>query len=497
MKAFFFFAVFMCVFTSQLSAQLGFGIYTDLISDNKGQNITGYYHADFHQIIIDAQKKDTIIHFLYDSSFKLQNQYSVFAENRTLRNSRNRLSYVQDICLPNGIFEIFASGDSISLFKLNFETRTDIAIASIVLKQVFEDEKLVAVLPKNNGCDFLTFSGKKKKAVIYKWLLNAGVIVASEIDLPKSTLSKLEIKEHGGSHLEIKYKALFSDMSINQTNKPAIFQFPSLSQLFYNDSCIYIINKSAFEAGINVFKINTVLNISSSTNYFVNKVTTGIPSDALAHPFATIYDSLLILQNCSSKKFEYYFFNLITGRLIARHETTPNDSLHKLVHSSLRQIGTFVSAAEEKQLSDERKFIKAIIKVVPFIKPIISKDSIILTFGAFVGTPGMEGMFLSLATGGFGSLLGIGATIGNTRFIPYLTTGRYMFLYAHSKFSLNTLQPSTANNITTYLDDIVNDKKLKAMQSNNAVLIELPQKLYIGIYNKKTVSFDVDQYQQH
>ena len=210
-------------------------------------------------------------------------------------------------------------------------------------------------------------------------------------------------------------------------------------------------------------------------------------------PVATAYDSLLIIQNSSPKIFEYYYYNIINGKLITKFETKPDNSLYSLVHSPLQQIGSFGSSSEEKELDNEKLFIKRKNSGFPFITGEPVGDSLVLTFGSFVPTQGAEGMLLSFATMGFGMGAGIGVAIGDIRIIPYLTSSRNKFLYAHSKFSLKGLQPSIANNTRTYLDDFLADNKLKDLGKSNSFLLELPGKLIFGLYNKETKKYAMNR----
>jgi hypothetical protein len=478
------------------SAQISNVLKIPFNNESKRHDIAGYYHTVNNQIVIDGQEDDsTITHFFYDSSFALKNQYSVTAPNRNLFYTKGKQFYVEHIDIKNVILEVYASADSITIFQLDNEKHEDRRITSIILGQKYENEKLIAVIPDEYGCRLLTVSIKKKKAIIYRWQLSTNLISVKEVELPKSTLSKEEIKEHGGDFLEVKYKNLFSDVSVGHINKPDIFRFPSESQLFFNDSCIYFVNKTTFEAGINIFKINTNLGIASTTNYLINKVESDKGSKDLSHPVATLYDTLLVIQNWSLKSFEYYFYNLLTGELITKYQVKPDNSLYSLVHSPLKQVGNIASRNAEKEIENEKSFTKLRNNGLLFIKPIVYKDSLVFTFGSLLPTKGVGGMILNMATLGFASLGGVGFSIAAGTLFPYMMINkRYIILYGHSKFSASGLKPSTANNIRTSLDEFVDDKRAGELQSDNSLFIDMPDKLYIGIYNKNTGFFDLNGY---
>ena len=119
-------------------------------------------------------------------------------------------------------------------------------------------------------------------------------------------------------------------------------------------------------------------------------------------------------------------------------------------------------------------------------------DSLLITFGSFVMTEGIGGTFLGFATSSIGFYLF--TPIGTFGVVPYLTLSRNKFLFAHSKFSLQTLQPSTANNLTTTIDKIANDKKIDDLERNSSFIIERNEKLYVGIFNKKKGKYEIFTY---
>ncbi len=116
-------------------------------------------------------------------------------------------------------------------------------------------------------------------------------------------------------------------------------------------------------------------------------------------------------------------------------------------------------------------------------------DSLLITFGSFVMTEGIGGTFLSLATSNIGFYLF--TPIGAFGVVPYLTLSRNKFLFAHSKFSLQTLQPSLTSNLTTPIDRIANDKKIDDLEKNSSFIIERNDKLYVGVFNKKKDKYEI------
>ncbi len=467
--------------------------------DIRGKNIIGYYDQGNSQVIIDTQKKDSITHHFYNDSFVLQKEYTVLDDDRRLLYAMygpgHRKTYFQkNFSIQKTSFEVYDSGDSMVIYRLDRENAADTKMTGIDFNKNYKDAKLVAIMPGDHGCSFLSVSLKKELLFIYKWNAKTNQVTMLQAMLPGSTLSKEEIKQSYGTYLEISYKYLFYNLSVSDMRKTDIFQFPGLSQLFYNDTCIAIVHKIPNEMGINVFKINATNGIINSKNYFINKPPSQTKLNDIAYPVATIYDSLLVIQNWSPNKIAYLFFNFNTEQLITKQQANTSDSLYLLVHSALRQVGTFGSESGEKEVNNERLFIKRMSHGMMFIKPIVARDSLILSFGSFVPTQGVEGLLLNTASISTGMYV---SSFTNSTYIPYYMNERNKFLYAHSKFSLDALKPSQAKNIKTYLDDFIADKKMKEVNDDNSILIASTDKIYIGIYKRPGRTLDVSVYQGH
>ena len=78
--------------------------------------------------------------------------------------------------------------------------------------------------------------------------------------------------------------------------------------------------------------------------------------------------------------------------------------------------------------------------------------------------------------------------------IPYLTLSRNKFLFAYSKFSLRSLQPSKATNIETAINKFAGDKKIDDLEKSSSFIIEKGDKLYIGIFDKKKNKYNLIVY---
>jgi hypothetical protein len=460
------------------------------------RRVDGYYHQGLNRIVINEKLEDGIAHFLYDTSFNLITQYKRTFTEAELFYTRKPLRFAKEISFGDGFWEAYVCDTAVAIRQLDFENRMDTQLAVINFKEGYKNADLVAIIPQHNACSFLVLSGKKKKTLtLYRWQKGNSSFEKIDYELPKYTLSASELKQYD-KFLSLDYEECFKQMSVSQCNQPDLFQMPSQSQLFYNDSVIYIINKTPYSTGINILSINFLTKQLRSSNYFLNEMNRNAMGTNLEkHALATIYRNTLIIENCSDKQFEYHFFNIHSGELIRSYKVPVKDSLDILVHSAYHQLGTFGSASEEKDLKKGKLFIRRKNNGLQFIKPLIAGDSMVLTFGSFIPTAGVGGLLLTAATASLGFAANI--YVGNTQFIPYLTANqRNKFVYAHSKFAMDGWEPSTATNTTTILDQLIEDDKFKVSLKDNTILICLQDKVYLGVYDNKIAKYVVSKFFQ-
>ncbi len=482
-----------CIYATAQSIELDVP-ETDKSYDKR--KLDGYYHQGLNRIVINEKLEDGIAHFLYDTSFHLIAQYKRTFTEAELFYTRKPLRFAKEIAFGDGFWEAYICDTAVAVRQLDFDSHTDTQLAVINFEEGYKNADLVAIIPQQNACSFLVLSGKKKKTLtLYHWQKGNNSFDKTDYELPKYTLSAGELKQYD-KYLSLDYEECFKQMSVSQCNQPDLFQMPSQSQLFYNDSVLYIINKTPYSTGVNVLSISFLTKQLRSSNYFLNEVNkNAMGTNIEKHAAATLYRNTLIIENCSDKQFEYHFFNINSGELLRSYKVPVKDSLGILVHSAYHQLGTFGSASEEKDLKNEKLFIRRKNNGMQFIKPVITGDSMVLTFGSFIPTAGVEGLLLTAATASLGFAANIHA--GNTRFIPYLTADqRNKFVYAHSKFAMNGWKPSTATNTTTILDQLIEENKLKASLKDNTILICLQDKVYLGVYDNETRKYVVSKFFQ-
>lgn len=467
-----------------------FDIYIPISANEKDAQANGYYNAFTHNFILEQENKKIITRLLYDSSFNLKKKYTVTDDSVSFSYSKKKPVFLKEFCNSEGSFEIYASKNKLQLWHLDFEAGIDKKIAEFQLRQQYKDENIIAIIPGKNFFSFVSFSEKADKLLLYDHYFGRGFYPPKEYILPEKSLTKEEIKERG-KFLAVKYSNSLYGLYVSDLKDPRPYDINPNDQLFYNDSTIYFLLKTPYNAGFHLMELDRNSNTLSFKNFLINKLNPQKFSTPLEKiPAATAVDSVLIIQTSNVNTFAYHFFNLNTKQETAFYETGADNSLYKLVNSELSQIGTYASKDEEKDITNEKLFLRRKNKGSLFLKASkADNDSLLLTFGSYTPTEGIGGTLLSFATMGISDIIPMGTSM--FQMLPYLTLSRNKFLFAYSKFSIKSLQPSTATGITTAINKFAGDKRIDDLEKNSSFIIEKGNKLYIGIFNKKINKYNI------
>ena len=456
----------------------------------------GYYCPANNQVVINRQSKKGLTHYFFDTTFKMLYQYEEITKDRRLTTKTNKFYFLRQLCLQNDIMEIYANADSIFIYKLDATAKKDILIENFAMRNTYSDEQLITVMPSLSGCNFLSLSLKNKKIILHKWNYNNKITSIISSDLPSGLFTKQELKERG-DYIDFKYSSFFRNCSVSHTTIPENFTFPLTNQIFYNDSLIYIVHRIPYNLGTNVFSIDITTAKSNSRNYFINKYSEAPPKYQTV-PFATIYDSLLIIQNCSATFLQYHFFNVFSGERLAMFAAKADNSLYNIVNSPLTKVGTFESADDTKELSNEKHFLKQRNADVPFLKAMIDGDSLVLAFGSMKETKDNKAFFLylfPLALFEVPLLTELAIDMARSAMVSLMPTIRNLRLFAYSKFSLKGLKPSASHSISSFINDMVADKRLDQLTENNSLIIDAGTRLFFCVYSNDNKNFSVITYQ--
>ncbi len=478
---------FLCV-----NGQTLYSIDIPININEKDANANGYYNRYTSDIVIEQQNDEIITRLLYDTSFSLKKQYTNTSKEYTIGSNKKKASLIKEILTKDGSFGVYVKKNIYTLVKYDFDAGLDKVVSQITLKEKFKDERLISILSFKDKVAFLTISDKNDVVIFYNHDYNKNSTVIKEFALPKMPLTENQIKERG-KHLAVKYSDQIGFMYTAELSNPDRYRLNIGSQLYYDQENIFILIRMPYKAGIHMLQINHKTKAVNFDNYIINQYNASAIGTSLEKiPIATAIDSFLIIKNSNNELLEYYIYNLYDKKIIVHHKKT-EDSLQKIVQSPLLQLGTYTSKNEEKELKNEKRFLRRVNAGIPFIKAYKDEnDSLIITFGGYKETAGVDGTMLSMFTMGIAGVpIGSADAFG---FMFYLNSSRNKFLFAHSKFSNNGLIPSTNDNVKTKLNNIASNKLIDDLERKSSFAIEVNNKLYLGIFNKKKNSYSLYSY---
>lgn len=453
---------------------------------------TSYFDSVSNTYHLNLQNKNEISRQLYDTNFNLISNYTIESAKISFsERAIQKTHFLAPLCTSKGTYEIFSDQDDILIYKIDFDAKKDSLVAQFKFDKKKPVEKIISLLPDKEDLKILTYNNDNGYLRVYKW--SPGMATETfQFDTPVTNLSQEEEKKYGKA-VQIKLKTIgpASPIKINSTQT-----LPRGSGIYYDSDRIYMLMGIPYSMGVYVMSIDLAKNQFESHNYFINsfEVNSGSINYLKKHLVASIFDSTLVIQNSSHYRFEYLFYDLTTNELIKKHSVQVEDSIYKLVHSDLIQKGSFASSNEEKEIKREKAFMRKIDDSFSYMTlSSINKDSIIFTLAALEITQTAFGTLLSLATLPVGVMANI--HIGNLQIIPYLTSYRYKFLYAHSKFNTRTFEASKNNTVETLLDKILDTFKMRDLSSNSSFFFQKKEEAFIGIYNKDADKFDIYKFQ--
>ena len=480
-------AIFFCfgnVFPQQLISSLKGPQYF-----NKDNLVISYYDSISHKIYISYQNGFDITRQLYDTSFNLLGEYSLTAGAITLSEKEKFIgsAFVSPLCTKKGVFEVYADKNEISIYKPDFNNKKDSLIEVINFSKNRKEDRILSFMPGEKDLKILLYNSKENLLNIFQWSPGQASTTIS-FSLPRSTLTNEEEKNYS-NRCRIDFKKI-EGLKADKLNK--VNPFPVYDHILFTDTKIYLQLVLPFSAGIHVMELDLAEKNLRYKNYFINSVeiNTGTIKNVKKSPVSTIFDSILVIQNSSHYRFEFYFYNLRTNELIKSYSVPVKDSIYTLVHSPLFQKGTYGSPDQEKELENETAFMRKINGSFSYMSTAsYSKDSIVFTLASLQNTEGIEGTLLSFSTMPLGYMANI--RFGNFQFIPYLTSTRNKLLYAHAKFDMQTFNASISRSVKTILDDILTYFNRREIGSNSTFLIQTSSSILISAFNKSTKLFDV------
>ncbi len=488
-----FLTTLLFLFLKSINAQQSIQIDVPLNQAKPNKVILGYYNTHLNNFIVEQEDKNNIARVLYDTDFNLIKKYTVNNDSIALGYSTTRFSFFTQFCTTLFMYELYVKEKFLKIIQLDFFGGNDKNAAILKLQEQYSDEIFLTSFTNNNYITILTFTKKGNKILLYKFIESSKQFESITFSLPQKTLTKQEIKERGKS-IAVKYGRDLNNLQVNNLREHKKLNINIGNQLFYDENNIFIALKSPENVGFHLVELHLNDSSTSYINLNVNKIVLDNNNAAFETiPTIAAIDSILILQNTNKNLLEYFFYNIYNKNIVAHYAVSPKKNFNYLVHSPLKQLGTFLSADDDKEIDKEKLFLKRKNKGVSFLQ--VSKndeDSIVISFGSFTPTAGIAGTLLGLST--FAAIYSLNITIENYQILGYITSIRNKFLHAHSKFSTSLQYASSNSNVNTVLDKLVDDRNLKNLESQNSFIIDTEKNVFIGILDKKSSKIKIEVY---
>ncbi len=482
--------VIASLFAAYLSGQTKIAEISSTDGFTKSNEAAGYYCLRQSNYLINQQIGRTIHRYLYNSNFVLQNSYSFRSEKFTFnRKHTNTPVFASELLLENN-YEIFSDYNSVLIVQTDFNNSRDSIVYQLDLSTFQKEEKRLAIILFSKGLRVLSYSQKTNKLLLYEWQEN-GKLNTSEYLLPASSLSPEEIKKYT-KDARIKYKNAFDNMNVSPADATSITGNAGSNAVFYSENRIWLLSRTPYATGYNILELNMESKQLQNSNIMINDMRKNNESGygAVMTPYAVVSHNLLIIRNSSHSFFEYHIYDINNRTELKKYEARSDDALRKIMHSDLRQKGTWLSGNDEKKLDNERAFMRKLNNGSGFLAfTDESTDSFTVTTGGLVPTSGLTGLLLSIGTGALGYMANL--TIGNYQIVPYLELYRNKIIYCHSRFSKETLESSAGTGVTTTFDTLLDNFEKRDLRSGSSFIMKKDGKFLAAIFNAGINKFEL------
>ncbi|HKB43559.1 MAG TPA: hypothetical protein VKC90_04190 [Chitinophagaceae bacterium] len=450
-----------------------------------------YYNKYKNSFGIVLQNGNNFTRLMYDGNFNLTDSFSFNANTITFNyNQSNRLKFLTNISLEGENYEAYADREKIVFINPDFKDKIDKIIYEHIMAQTEKDETLLAVFPGRNEIRILSASFRKNKLFLYTWKPDRNIIKAS-LDLPESNITDEQQKKEIPKIARINFSRYLTNLTVQPIKQTSLLGSRNAS-LHYSDSIAYIKIATPYNLGVYIMELNLITNQLKGINFFINSLKDNASDNAYQHKNVTslIYDTLLILKNASDKIFEYYFYDIRTGKQLKKYSSSSNN-LNALIHSDLKQKGTWGSANEEKEFDNYKQYLRKGGRGI-IVAATVSTDSLTITNLFLQPTSGVAGTLLDFLVPLPLDFAGMPMYI--TSFMPPLGKFRDKIIYAHSRFSIKDLLPSNSTSVTTALDYLLTDKNSENISLNSSFFINNNESYYLGYYSKDSKKIEIYRY---
>lgn len=478
-------------FSTNIFSQQKIGEFESASGFRKGSYAAAYYIQELNGYQLNQQVGDNIVRTLYDSSFTIIKSYEVntqvYSFNKIFKTTP---VYAMDLHFKNRNFEMYLDNKTLLLVEPDFDNKKDSIVFTYKINYYNLLERPLAIMPFANSLGLLYYFKKENKLVLYKWHSN-GTIDTADYLLPKSSMSPKEIKKYT-KYARVKYKNALYNLQVCRADEPSLLRLLAPNTIYYTDKKIWILLQMPFNTGYSVLDIDIDKNTAASANYFINDMKKNVESKLEFEKIlnAVIWKNKLIIRNTSYKSFEYFIYNLSTKQLIKKYSSLEGTPITSLINSDLNQNGTWYSANNEKNLTNEKAFLRKLQSGYGFICVSENdKDSLTVTTGSIKQTQGLIGSLITIGSLFISSKMGF--VIGAVQIIPYITIYRNKLFYCHTRFAHESFENSASKKINTKLDELLKLFGNRDLSSHSSMLFKNTNDYIFMVYNMDTNKFDL------
>ena len=466
----------------------------------------GYYNKYSHRFVLCQQKGDSLFRTLYDSGFHSISQYSVLNKEITYRQKKKqkKRNFLTDLAAGDQQYEVYRQDKQLYIYKLNFEAGADQLTATITTGGTYADENLLAIMASGGQLRYMTHSKKENILLLYNCNPADGSTQKVLFNLPKTNLSDAEVQRYN-SEIKLKLAKDMTDFSVSPMDKPNLASMPLDNHIFFDDRQAFLMVKMPYNIGYHVMRVLFNEGTITQKNLFINTLQEDYYCGDLDMKKAltvTIIDSMLIVGNNNAVNLQLHFFNAATLAPLASYNVNVTDSIKTIIHSKLKQKGTWGSQKESKELENAELYFRRKNTGHQYISVSArKKGKMTITSGSFIETGGTLQLFLTLTSMAF-NVYAIVSPSSFTVFLPDFSEllfeggGRFRYLYTHSEFSMADLKPAGQTNVSNFLDVVNEQLTGKKFNQPSCFFIQQDGTYYVGLFDKLTGFFEVLKYDE-
>jgi hypothetical protein len=481
---------------AELQAPAGF-------SDNN--DAAGYYNKYNHRLVFCQQKDDTLYRLMCDSGFRILGQYRV-ANNeiayRYKKKQKKRI-FLTDLAAADYQYEIYQQEKQLFVYRLNFEAAADQLTATLTTNSTYADESVLAIMPSGQQLRYLTHSKKQNTLLLYTCNPADGSTAKVAFEMPKTNLSEDEVKRYN-SEVKLKLANDMLDFAVERMDEPNVLGTPLDNRIFFDERQAYLLVKMPYNIGYYVIQILFNEGTMTQKNLFINSLQEDYycgDIDKKKVLTATIADAVLIVGNNNAENLQFHFFNATTLAPLQSYNVNIADSLQTVVHSKLKQKGTWGSEKEIKELDNEKLYFRRkhtgsqSLSVAAY-----NSETLVLTSGSLIETGSPVKTLLTLASIGLGAFGMVTINTGARMLSDYLTVirnglkAKFKHLYTHAKFSRADFRPAGQANVTSFLDVIHEQLTDQRFNKPSSFFIQQGGTYYVGVFNKQSGFLELLKY---